>query len=74
MSDRSVFRVDHIDDAEVAQLPGVERLPAGRGIERGAVDDHADTVRRAVHARHGGVERLEIGIGVVEPSGHRRAE
>jgi hypothetical protein len=72
--DRPVFLVDHIDNAKVAQPPGVERLAAGCGIERGAVEDHAEAFRRAVHAHHGGVERLEVRIGVVEASGHLRAD
>jgi hypothetical protein len=74
VGDRSVFLVDHIDDAKVSQLPGVEWLAAGGGIEGGAVEDHAQAFRRAVHARHGGVERLEIRIGVVEAGGHLRAD
>ena len=31
--------IDDIDDADVAERPGIERLPAGRRIEGGAVED-----------------------------------
>ena len=74
MRDRSGFLVDHIDDAIVTQLPGVEWLAAGGGIERGAVEDHTETLRRAVHASHDGVERLEVRVGVVEARGHLRVD
>ena len=40
--DRPVLVVDDVDDARSAEKPGVERLAAGGGIERGAIEADED--------------------------------
>ena len=50
------------------ELARVVRLPAGRGIERGAVQIDAQSVRR--HLRDARVERAEVRVVVVESLGH----
>ena len=74
-ADRSVQQVgdalalvDHVHDIGVAEPAGVERLAAGGGIERGAVEVDPPAVVRAVD--DGGVELGQVGVGVVQALGH----
>ena len=64
----AVFLVDHFLDGDASQRAQVEGLPAGGGIERGAVEVHAKAVGRGFH--HAGVELAEIAILIVETFGH----
>jgi len=69
--DRAVFLVDDIDDAKRSQEAGVERLSAGRGVERRAVERHDEPLVAVFDALDRRVKRLKIRIGVVEAVGHR---
>ena len=49
--DRAVLFVDDVDDAQRAEAAGVERLAAGGGIERGAIERDEQAAVAAIDAR-----------------------
>jgi len=49
-----------------AEGPGVERLPAGRRIEAGAVEPDRLPISAWLRANHRGVEFQVIGVVVIE--------
>src|SRR5690606_5661485 len=63
-----VALVHHVHHAHAGQLARVVRLPAGGGVERGAIQVDAPSV--CGHLRHVRVERAEVGVVVVESRGH----
>jgi hypothetical protein len=60
--------VHHVHDIHFAEPAGIEGLPAGGGIECGALEVDPPAVVRAIH--HGRVEVDQISIAVVEALGH----
>jgi hypothetical protein len=46
MRDRAVVLVDDVDDVELAEAAGVERLAAGGGIKRGPIERDAEVAPR----------------------------
>ena len=68
----AVFFVDHFPDGDAPQRAQVEGLPAGSGIERGAVEVHAETVVSGLN--HAGVKLAQIAILIVETFGHLAIE
>ena len=66
-----VVSIDDVDDARVAKRPGVERLPAGGRIERGAIEDDGRLAVELLGMDDGGVELDGVGVGVVEALGQR---
>ena len=71
MCDRSVLLVDDVDDAHRAETSGVERLAAGRRIERRAVERDQHAIVAAIDSRDGGVKLPEIRVEVVQAVRHR---
>jgi hypothetical protein len=69
--DDVVVLVDGLDDFDIAEATGVERLAAGRRIERGAIEMHCGTAVALENASHHRVEGAALGFLVVEPLGHR---
>jgi len=68
--------VDHFDDLHSAQLAGVERLAAGRGVERSAIQIDALLVRTRgirTHVDHASLEFSEIAVLVIEAIRHSTA-
>ena len=66
----AVLAVHHVEHADVAEHPDIERLAAGSGVERGAIEHE----RGAAVVRHGideiGVELAQVGILVIQSVGH----
>ena len=67
MGNTLVF-VDHVEDGDAVQRAQVVRLPAGRGIEGGAVQ--IESGRRLIARDHFGSKIREPGIGVVKALCH----
>jgi len=57
VSDPAVFLIEHIDDPQAAQCPGVERLTAGGGIEGRPVERDRPAVAARFDLLDGGVKR-----------------
>ena len=71
VQDRAVVAIDDVDDPRVAERAGVERLAAGRRIERRAIEHDRAAGRRATSTSSDvGVELAQVGVGVVEAFGH----
>ena len=70
---RSVVVIDDVDDAPAAERAEVVRLPAGGGIERRADERDREAVAGRGAGGDVGVERLAIGVGVIETVGHAAA-
>jgi hypothetical protein len=70
MTDVAIFFIDHVHDFRAdtrrGQRPRIERLSAGRRIERGAVEAHPRTLAIRGDARHGRVEFEDGRIGVID--------
>ena len=61
--------VNHIDNLDPSELPGIERLTAGGGIEGSAVQiDPAGLVRSG---DNGGFEISQVRVGIIESLSHR---
>ena len=71
MSDGTVVFVDDVDDPQANEPAGVERLAAGRRVERRAVERDVQAIVAAIDARDGRVKRPEIRVRVVEAVGPR---
>jgi hypothetical protein len=66
----TVVLVHDVEDARGAETAEVVRLAARGRIERGAIEAHVPAIARRIGNGDGGVEGLQVGVGVVETSGH----
>src|SRR5579863_814439 len=65
--------VNHFDDVRSTQLPGIERLAAGCGIKRGAIEIDALPVRTRgirTHFNHASPEFGEIAVLIIQAVCH----
>src|SRR5665213_363271 len=72
MRDAVAF-VDHFDNVAPSQLASIERLAAGGGIKRRAIEIDALPVRThgfRTHVNHASPEFGEVAVLVVEPVSH----
>ena len=67
---RVIVAVDHVDDTNAVQGAGVERLSAGRGIERRPIQHGYRPRIDLFHGENGCVEFAERRFLVVEAFGH----
>ena len=70
MKDRPVVSIHHIDDGDVAEPAGVERLPSGCRVERGPVEHDGRPPVVRLGADDLRVELRHVRVGVVETFGH----
>ncbi len=64
--------VDHFDNVQSSQLAGIERLAAGGGIKRRAIEINAFLVRTRVD--YASPEFGEIAVVIIEPLRHCTAK
>ena len=68
--DAAAVEIDHLLDGHSLELPGVEGLPAGRRVERRAVEHEGRATVLIDDLTDVGRECREVGVGVVEAAGH----
>ena len=67
----AVILIDYVDDGDAAERAQIVWLPAGGGVERGAVEHHATAVVGDVE--HDGREAGKARVGVIQAIGHAEA-
>ena len=72
MADYSLFTVDDLDDAAVAQRAGVEWLSARSGIESRPIKDCSGSSRDMFNVLDGRIEFSQVWIGLVEAVGRHK--
>ena len=66
MRDVAVLVIEHVEHSGLVDGAGIERLAAGRGVERRAIEDELPPVVLARDLAHDGVEFDQIGVRVIE--------
>ena len=67
---RAAVLVRDVDNRHAVDRPGVERLAARRGIERGPVERHGRAAVVHEHAGDDSVETTAVRVCVIDPGGH----
>ena len=63
--------VNHIDNLDPSEVPSIERLTSGSGIEGGAVQ--IDPAGLVGSVDNGGFEVAQVRVGIIESLGHRES-